>query len=47
MSTSKSGLEKPLDTKKLTMLGWEAKVNLDEGIKKTINILKKENKKFS
>ena len=37
---------KKLDTSKLNKLGWEAKINLDEGIIKTINILRKQNKKF-
>jgi len=38
---------KKLDNHKLNKLGWEAKIDLDEGIRKTINILKKQNKTFS
>ena len=37
---------KKLDTTKLSLLGWEAKTNLDEGILKTINSLKKRNARF-
>ena len=37
---------KKLDTSKLSLLGWEAKTNLDVGILKTINSLKKRNTRF-
>ena len=33
---------KKLDTKKINDLGWEAKTNLEEGIKLTLNHFKNE-----